>query len=254
MKDLEERCTALETGNAELKKMVNISNVMAVRSAQASQKAAEEKARNEIFECRISSNKKISEALDEKNAAVKEASRKVAIAQKDRQIAWTTLFLTILFCAFAYPDFLYDTWNFISDLVKWCTGKIYEYSFWLGHPYHTEFINGIEKAIPYSTGPAWILSILSLIFVPAIVFGTCYRIYRIWLYYKRRWCNLSLRVLLASLAVVILFGEGIHAHVDINLCLLYLTIQVIYLCCLRYLDNYFENKNKADIWERIQNV
>ena len=54
MKDLEERCTALETGNAELKKMVNISNVMAVRSAQASQKAAESKAEKDIFNSRTS--------------------------------------------------------------------------------------------------------------------------------------------------------------------------------------------------------
>lgn len=192
MKDLEERCSALKTGNAELRELVSMSNVMAVRSSQASQKAAEEKARNEIFECRTSANRKISEALDEKNAAVKEASQKVAIAQKDRQTAWTTLFLTILFCAFAYPDFLYDTWNFISGLIIWCIDKIYDYSLWLGHPYHTEIINGVEKAILYTTGSAWILRILSLIFVPVLAFGICYGLHRVWVYYKKRWCNLSL--------------------------------------------------------------
>ena len=235
MKDLEERCTALETGNAELKKMVNMSNVMAVRSAQAAQKAAEEKAEKEIFSFRTSANKKISEALEEKNDAIKGADHNIAIAQKESRTARTTLFMTILFCAFAYPDFLYDTWDFVTGLIKWCIGMIYNYSLWLGQPYHTEFINGIEKAIPYSTGPAWILRILSLIFVPAIVFGTCYRIYRIWLYYKKRWCNLSLRVLLTSLAAVILFGEGIREYVNVNLCLIYLLIQIAYLCYLKYL-------------------
>ncbi len=120
---------------------------------------------------------------------------------------------------------------------------IYDYSLWLGQPYHTEFTNGTEKAIPYSTDLAWIQRILSLIFVPALVFGTCYGLYRVWLYYKKRWCNLSLRVLLASLAAIILFGEGIHEHININLCLLYLLIQIIYLCCLRYLETYHKKSD-----------
>ena len=158
--------------------------------------------------------------MDEKNAAIREADRKVAIAQKERQISRTTLFITILFCAVAYPDFLIDSRDFVFGLIKWCIDKIYGFSLWLGHPYHTEYINGIEKVILYSTGPAWILRVLSLIFVPALVFGICYGLYRVWLYYKKRWCNLSLRVLLISLAAVILFGKGIHEYVSINLCLL----------------------------------
>lgn len=254
MKELEERCTALETGNAELKKLVNMSNVMAVRSAQASQKAAESKAEKDLFNSRISANKKISEAMDEKNAAIREADRKVAIAQKERQISRTTLFITILFCLAAYPDFLIDSRDFVTGLIKWCIDKIYGFSLWLGHPYHTEFIYGLEKAIPYSTGPAWILRVLSLIFVPALIFGICYGLYRGWLYYKKRWCNLSLRVLLTSLAAVILFGEGIHEYVSINLCLLHLLIQIAYLCCLRYLDGCYKNRNKTVEWERIQNM
>lgn len=154
MKDLEERRTALETGNAELKKLVNKSNVMTVRSAQAAQKAAEEKAEKEIFTFRTSANKKISDALEEKNDAIKAADHNIAIAQKESRTAKTTLFITILFCAFPYPDFLYDSWNFVSGMIKWCIGMIYDYSLWFGQPYHTEIINGVEKALPYSTGPA----------------------------------------------------------------------------------------------------
>lgn len=250
MKELEERCTALETGNAELKKLVNMSNVMAVRAAQASQKAAESKAEKDIFSSRISANKKISEAMDEKNAAIREANQKVAIAHKERQIAWTSLFFTILFCAFAYPDFLYDTWNFVTGLIKWCIDMIYDYSLWLGHPYHTEFINSIEKTILYSAVPAWILRILSLIIVPALVFGICYWLYRVWLYYKKRWCSLSLRVLLTSLAALILFGEGFHTHFDLNLCLLYLLIQIAYLCCLRHLE-FYQKPNKIQFLGKV---
>ncbi|MCR5739341.1 MAG: DUF6040 family protein [Lachnospiraceae bacterium] len=71
---------------------------------------------------------------------------------------------------------------------------------------------------------------------------------------KKRWCSLSLRVLLTSLAAVILFGEGIHEYVSINLCLLYLLIQIAFLCCLRYLDGCYENRNKTVEWKRIQNM
>ncbi|MCR4655898.1 MAG: DUF6040 family protein, partial [Lachnospiraceae bacterium] len=72
--------------------------------------------------------------------------------------------------------------------------------------------------------------------------------YRLWLYYRKRWCALSQRILLASFAAVIVFGDIIHKIADINLVLLVIIIQILYLGLLIYLDDYFETQNRTYAW------
>ena len=78
------------------------------------------------------------------------------------------------------------------------------------------------------------------------------RHYRLWLYYRKRWCALSQRILLASFAAVIVFGDIIHKIADINLVLLVIIIQILYLGLLIYLDDYFETQNRTYAWIQIQ--
>ena len=74
------------------------------------------------------------------------------------------------------------------------------------------------------------------------------------MYYKKRWCNLSLKVLLASIAAVIVFGEDIKTYININLVLLIIIIQLVYLGVLVYFDGYFDAHNRNNDWESIQNT
>ncbi|WP_442855850.1 DUF6040 family protein [Butyrivibrio sp. AD3002] len=56
-----------------------------------------------------------------------------------------------------------------------------------------------------------------------------------------------------STGAVIVFGEGIHSIMSINLVALLILFQVTYLGVLIYLDGYFETKSKDRYWMRIQN-
>ena len=134
----------------------------------------------------------------------------------------------------------------------WTFEKLSEYAVWMSAPYYTKSLNGADTLCVFSGGSAWILRILSLLLIFACITGICYVIYRMVLYYRKRWCNLSLKVLLVSLAVVIVFGELIHEYVNINLLLLLLITQAGYLGALVYLDGYYESRCRSDAWEKIQ--
>ena len=74
------------------------------------------------------------------------------------------------------------------------------------------------------------------------------------MYYKKRWCSLSLKVVLVSLALTIVFGDWISNHIKINLVLLLVLIQVGYLGVLTYLDGYYDTRNLLDKWKKMQNA
>ncbi|MBQ6129227.1 MAG: hypothetical protein IJI51_06175, partial [Lachnospiraceae bacterium] len=71
-----------------------MSNVEAVEAAQATQKAAEQKAAKEIAEYKASADKRIADAINAKNTVIKQAKDKVKAAEKSRQIAWGSLLAT----------------------------------------------------------------------------------------------------------------------------------------------------------------
>ena len=231
-----------------------MSNVEAVKDAQAAQKAAERKAAKDIDDYRKEADKKVSDAMSEKNTAIRQAKKEVKRAKKNQQIAWGSLLVTLLCCLIAYPTFSWDVWYFVSVPVVWSWNKLNDYAAWMEKPYYSKMVNGTEKLLAFSTGWAWFLRILTIILIIACIGASIYGIYRIALYYKKRWCNLSLKVLLASLAAIIVFGEDIREHISINLVLLLIIIQLIYLGVLAYFDGYYDTRNRTDEWEKFQNA
>ena len=253
-KQLEERCRILSDGNSELKRQVNISNVEAVEAAQAAQKAAKWKAAKDISDYKKEADKQVSDALKEKNASIREAKNTVKAAKKSQRIAWGSLLVTLLCCLIVHPTFSRDVWHFISVPAVWAWDRLNNYVAWLEKPYYTEAVMDVEQQVEFSTGWAWILRILTVILIIACIVAVIYGIYRLILYYKKRWCNLSLKVLLMSIAVIIVFGEVIKTHIGINLVLLLLIVQILYLVVLAYLDGYYDSRNRTDDWKRIQNA
>ena len=231
-----------------------MSNVSAVESAQAAQKAAERKAERDIADYKKSADKKVSDAISDKDTAIKKAKAAVKSAKKNQSIAWGSLLVTLICCMVAYKTFVWDIWYFISVPITWACDKLSIYTTWLEKPYYSKTVGGVEKLYAFSTGWAWVLRVLTIILILAFIAGVCYGIYRLFMYYRKRWCNLSLKVLLASLAAIIVFGEGIRKYVSINLVLLFIIIQVVYLIVLIYFDGYYETRYRTDDWEKIQNA
>ena len=198
-----------------------MSNVKAVQDAQAAKEAAEQKAAKDIAEYKRTADKRVSEAVKAKNTATKNADKKTQIALKNQKIAQGSLLVALLCCLIIHPAFMNDMWDFVYTPAMWV---------W-------DSMDGFLSAI---------LTLISLA-------GAGYGVYRIWLYYRKRWCSLSQRVLFASLAIVIIFGDGIHKYIDINLVTLFMIIQVLFLCVLVYLDGYFKAHYREDAWNNIQN-
>ncbi len=250
---LVEKLTTTQDLLSDTKKLVNMSNVTAVENAQAAKQAAEAKARQDIANCKEEANSKVSEAVKAKNDTIKVANAKIKAAKKSQQIAWSSLIATLFCCLMAYPVFLEDVWEFISAPIILAWDSLNIYAKWMAAPYYSKFVDGTEKLYAYPPGTAWLLRILSFALLITIIAGTCYGLYQLWLYYRKRWCNLSLRVLLVSLAAIIVFGPVLKKLLSINLILLLGILQVLYLGVLIYLDGYFDSRYKTNDWIRIQN-
>ena len=229
-----------------------MSNVKAVESAQAAQKAAERKAKKDIADYKESADKKVSAAEKEKNNALRQAKNMVKAAKKNQQIAWGSLLVTLLCCLIAYPTFSWDVWYFISIPAVMVWEKLNAFAEWLSAPYYTKTVMGVDQQTTFSDGWAWFLLILTVILIIACIAAAIYGVYRIALYYKKRWCNLSLKVLLISIAVIIVFGEAIKTYIGVNLVLLLLIVQILYLGVLAYLDVYYDTRSRTDEWEKFQ--
>ena len=238
---------------ADTKRLVNMSNVDAVEKAQAAQAAAELKAKKDIADYKKLSDGKINEAVEAKIEAKKNAKQKVDAAKKRERIALGSLAATLFCCLIAYPAFLNDLWDALTQPVMWIWSSINDYAYWLKTPYYSRYIEGVTKRYAYSSGMAWLLRITSLVIAIAMIVGVCYGIWIVVQYYKKRWCSLSLKVLLISTGVVIVFGEAIHSIMSTNLIALLVFIQVAYLGALIYLDGYFETRKKDRKWLQIQN-
>lgn len=197
-----------------------MSNVKAVQEAQAAQKAAEQRAKKDIADYKKIADNKIADAVKDKHSAIRQANKKIKIADKNMQISQGSFVVTLLCCLIVHPVFLSDIWDFVFMPAVWV---------W----------NGIDNPVS---------AVLSLAFFAGIGYG----ILKLWLYYKKRWCSLSQRVLWASLAAVIIFGEEFQKYLNINLVLLFVVVQIMYLGVLIYLDGYFESKNMIDKWSNIQ--
>ena len=250
---LVEKLTTTQDLLSDTKKLVNMSNVTAVENAQAAKQAAEAKARQDIANCKEEANSKVSEAVKSKNDTIKVANAKIKAAKKSQQIAWGSLIATLFCCLMAYPVFLEDVWEFISAPIILAWDSLNIYAKWMAAPYYSKFVDGTEKLYAYPPGTAWILRILSFALLITIITGICYGLYQLWLYYRKRWCNLSLRVLLVSLAAIIVFGPVLKKLLSINLILIVGILQVLYLGVLIYLDGYFDSRYKTNDWIRIQN-
>ena len=213
-----------------------MSNVEAVQSAQAAQKAAEQKAKQDILACEAKARGKVYTATMEKNTAIKNARKRVRNAEKSRRTAWSSFILTLWCCLIIHPICILDIGYLIWTSITWAWNTLIIYTEWLRNPYYKEIVGTIEKIYPFSTGWAWILRISSLLILPLCIFCICYGIHNLFQYYRKHWCQLSLKVLLGSIIILIVFGEEIHKFVEINLILILFIIQAAYLSVLRFFD------------------
>lgn len=214
---------------------------------------AVEKARNERDQAIRDKKEFIRAVQSQANHDVYEARQKQEKAEMNLKITLQTLksrcFLYIGLLAFTLicigimnPQVSADFVNFFTTPFIGLYNLVCSYTNWL-----------INLSHKIELGWAWVVRILLTIFLISLVCYVIKVIICIIKWYKNRWCTLSLKTMVITLAIIIVFGESIRKVISINLILLFFLVQLCYLFVLWYFDGYFANRYRSDEWERIQN-
>ena len=240
--DLMEEVTATRDQNAKLKEMVSKSSVEAVDTARAERdqairdkkegiRAAESKAWHETYEA------------EQKQKKAEDKAKEAAETLERRSFLYIGLLaFTLLCCAVMNSQVVSDFLDFFKVPALGIYDMVCEYSEWL-----------IGLSDQMEIGWAWVVRILVTLLIIAIVFGIACGIIALIQNYNKRWCILSLKVMVITLAIIAVFGEQIRKFVPVNLILLFFLVQIGYLIVLWYFDGFYANRYRSDEWERIQN-
>ncbi len=180
---------------------------------------------------------------------LQDVKEQLRIVKHNHKIALISLLFVFICCLIKNKILLYELWDFIRTPTIWIKDKFILYINWMKMPYYTDS----NIPIPFSNGWAWTFRIITPILILAIVLGIVLGLFFIIRYYKKRWCNLSMKVVIGSLAILTIFGDIIRQYIPINLILLFLIIQILYLLILKFFDWIYEVRYGADNWKKIQN-
>lgn len=238
MEDLEDT----QALNDRLREMVNKSSVDAVDKANAERKQTLRDCEKKIKEIKSQSIHETYEAHEKQRLAESEAKAAKETLKRKTSLYLGLLTFTLLCCGIMNEQVRTDFVDLIIAVASSIADFIAIYVPWL-----SSFSNKMEWYW------AWLLRISITVLILAGCFGIGAGIVAIYHKYKERWCTLSFKVLIGSLAVITVFAEPIRYFIPINLIPLFIGTQIAYLFILWYLDGYYDNRYRKDEWERIQN-
>ncbi len=166
-------------------------------------------------------------------------------------LTWYSI-ATTLFAAILSPDFLNDCITFFVTIGKGIVSLLQE--FVTDADSFGQLSNGISNRI-ISGIVYWLIAgiVMGILFIITglIIVWIGYQVGKI--YWKYCWDIISIMVALMSIAIAIYFGEWIKSVLSINLILLLLLVQVIYIGIRCYVKDwreergYYESKNHHKI-------
>ena len=247
---LNQRVTDLTDENNDLRKKVDMSSVDAVETARRKQKEAEAREKKNVSDANKKADKAINAAKKAEAAAKDKSKKDWAAAKKTQQTSYGLLAFVLLCCAIASEKFLPDVGRFFSVPFWWLNDKLDIYISWMKVPYYTKSDSLGTHKYAFEDGMAWFLRILTALLILVAIIAIIAIIINLVIYYKKRWCSLSLKVLVCTLAVVIVFGR----FISINTLLLFFILQAVYLALLHYIDGCAENRSWEwkEKWEKVQ--
>ena len=216
-----------QTRVVNLEKTVNMSSVQAV---------------NQAIQERDQANEKREEA--------EKASTKTSALLKRRSFLYSGLLNGLLFfLSVKNKVFVNDIIDFFKIPTQTLFHFVTVYFTWL----HTPTYGKNEEIIAFSPELAWCLRIITPLLITVVFIIVIKFIISLIRFYRRRWCPLSLKAWVFSYGGVVIFGDKIQSILPINLLLLVLIFQVLYLIILLCMDTYYENRYLTLEWEQIQN-
>ena len=228
--------------NAKLMDMVDKSSVEAVDRARAERDQAIRDKEKGIKAAQSQATHETYEAYQKQKDAERKA-KKAIDTLKERSFLYMGLLAFTLFCVGVMnSQVVSDFLNFFKVPAIGIYNMASDYTDWL-----------ISLSDKLEIGWAWVARILLTLLIIGACFGVIVCIGSLWKWYKSRWCTLSLKVMVVTLAIITVFGEPIRSIISINLILLFFLVQIANLFVLWYFDGYFEKRYRTDEWKAIQN-
>ena len=235
--------TTTRDQNSKLRELVDKSSVEAVDTAKRERDQAIKDKKDGIRAAQSQAAHETYEAHQKQKDAERKA-KKATDTLKERSFLYMGLLAFTLLCvgvmnSQVFSDFL----DFFKVPAISLCGMVSDYIEWL-----------ISLSDKLEIGWAWVVRILLTLLLIGGCFGISVGLFSIGKWYKSRWCTLSLKVMVVTLAIITVFGEPIRSVMSINLILLFFLVQIAYLFVLWYFDGYFENRYRTDEWKAIQNL
>ena len=228
--------------NDKLREMVDKSSVEAVDKANAERKQALRDCEKKIKEIKSQSIHETYEAHEKQRQAEAEAKEAKEKLEKNTYLSFGLLAFTLICCGIMNETVRNDIIDFFVVLGTTIYESLSTYVDWL-----------ISLSGKMEWYWAWLLRILFTGAIILSLIGIILGINALYQKYKSRWCTLSLKALVGSIAVLTVFAEPIRRFIPINIVLLFLFTQVGYLILLWYFDGYYANRYRSDEWKEIQN-
>jgi hypothetical protein len=202
--------------NAELRELVDMSNVETVKSAIAAKNEAEETALRQIKEYKKKAELDIGDAEAAANIVKENSLKDVEIARKSMKTARIS-FLCILICSIiASETFWKDLWKCICWPINYA-------------------IDASECLFTVSKGSSLGINIFLIILGHLPFVPIAYVLYKLIKLYIKKWSRLSYWILLISFTIVVIFGNLLKKFISWNLIIVFFLIQIIYSIVLGYL-------------------
>ena len=217
------------------------------RYAQTHQKTVEVSVEKKVpyekcEDCDRTAYQKAKEKCDNRKIQLEKKYKNMTIGYESIMflLAWYSI-ATTLFTAILSPVFLNDCITFFSTIGKGIVSLLQE--FVTGADSFGQLSNGISNSIisgiVYWLIAAIVMGVLFLI-TGFLIIGIGYQVGKI--YRKYCWDIFSIMVAIMSTVIVIYFGEWIKSVIPINLIVLLLLVQVVYIGIRCYVKDWREER------------
>lgn len=228
--------------NVKLREMVDKSSVEAVDKANAERNQAIRDCKKKIADTKSKATHDTYEAHEKQRKAEAEAKEAKEILEKRSFVYFGLLAFTLLCCGIMNTVVRND----IIDFFVVSATAIYQ-----SLTAYLEWFSSLSGEMDWYW--IWLLFILFTAAILLCLCGIVIESINLYQKYKKRWCTLSMKALVGSIAVLTVFAEPIRRFIPINLVILFFLSQLGYLFLLWYFDGYYDIRCRSDEWKQIQN-
>ena len=228
--------------NAKLRDMVDKSSVEAVETARREREKAIREKKEGIRVAQSKATHEIHEAQQKQKEAEYKAKKAIQTLKERSYLYMGLLAFSLICLGIMNTQVVSDFISFFTTPALEIYNAICDYTDWL-----------ISLSNKMELGWAWAIRILLTLLFIALICCAVMGLIGLFKWYKQRWCTLSLKTMVVTIAIITVFGEPIRKVISINLILLFFLVQICYLFTLWYFDGYFANHFRTDEWEQIQN-